>query len=194
MATPKEQVDGPPILGWRPHLARSALVEILHSLFYSADRIRDPNLEGFVWSSTASSSGLAIKTHGHLSLKNVNMMGKLVVQVGPSSIPDIQQKGDKMKQRGTVETRAFLLQTAFTIQCVGTSEILSLELGGEVLVRLRENASVFEKYYNLHEFSVKGMDAPKKIDEKSWATPISLAIRSQHASATDTDDICALFT
>lgn len=188
MTTPKQDAESG--LGWRPHLIRSALIEILQVFFESADTLaRDPVIQDYTWSSNDEASKIAIEPSGKRTLQETNFEAKIVIPTAPAKfIAGPMQNGlyDKSAD-GNTEYRSIGMEVTFPILCLGQGEEFSWLLAAEVALQIKENALAFADHYDWKALDVEGIQPvdADKIDDDSYGYTVPVMVRVAHGSEVD---------
>lgn len=176
-------------IGDTPALTEEAIIDLLRGLFASSAKIRDSQLDAYVWTSNSATSKILITTANKFDLQNSGMSAGIAVKRGDAVKKTIGQFGGRVKISGTTETRSFLVICPFSIRCYSSNTDAEADhLANEVFIRLAEIEPHIADYYNFKKFQVMGCGTPQRSNIiQGWVATVLVRSISEMVSTLDTD-------
>jgi hypothetical protein len=179
--------------GLTPAIQRNVFLQLLRALFSSASMIRDTNLDGYVWTSSASTSKILIEVSERFKLEDLGQRPAVVLKYGGSKPRAFSMRDGLVRTDLTAntETRSFWLVSQFQIFCVAGQAAEALLLASEILIRFLENVPAFKDEYGFKRIDIPQMSKAQKLSEykDNWVVVLNMVTFAEHESVIDLDDL-----
>lgn len=168
-------------LGWRAHLVRDALIELLRELWGDPDKRVDA-LNNHVWDPDPDASNVKISTSSSIDFQQTDADIVFTIKVKPTSFSGMSESQDIPETQDGIKT--FMSKMEFVIQCEAGTEELCFLAASETAVRFRESHTNIKREMGWGSMGIPGYSNAESQAEDGgdpFMAGIPVKVTSEHS-------------